>query len=644
MESKRAEELAERITENKALYYNGEPVISDAEYDALEAELRQLDPGHPALSEVGAPPQGRLFDEVRHARPMLSLQKASTAEELERWLERYEGQNLLCAPKFDGVSLAVRYQAGKLTLAATRGDGTLGEDITANLLGSHVEGLPDQLGEPLDLEVRGEIVMLREDFETYNRANPDKPLANTRNGAAGTLRAKDREKVKDRKLCFLAFDVASGEAQLDELSGYGFRTERQLNCQSAEEVREYIAELEEEREELDYDIDGAVIRLADRAEYEKAGFTGHSPRGAIAYKLSPPTAQTELLDVVWQVGKSGTVAPVADIAPVFLAGTTIRRASLHNLTVIGERDIRIGERVILRRAGDVIPQVVGPADPDSRSGSEREIIPPEKCPSCSGPLTEQTESRVLVCQNAAACPAQAVRRLIHWASRDAADIDALGEGWIERLAEAGLAEKPSDLYALDEEQLLSLGEGMGPKLAEKIIASIEGSKSVGLRRALIGWAIPLASKGTAKRLLAAGYTTVDELSGASIEELCHVPDVGDKVAASLAEFLADPQTRAEIERLKELGVELSARDEDLPGETSQETALSGKKICLTGTLSVPRAEMQALLEEAGATCTGSVSKNTDYLLAGEAAGSKLAKAQKLGITVLDEEQARSLIG
>ena len=647
-------ELQATLRRHKELYYNEQPEISDAEYDALEEQLRALVEANPSiadeitvLDQVGAA-ASNLFSDVRHAAPMLSLDKVHDDPALAKFLAKFEDARFALWPKFDGASLSVRYENGKLVQAATRGDGRVGDDITANV--AEIKNLPSKLDSAIDCEVRGEVVMLKSDFATYNAAHPEKPLVNTRNAAAGTLRAKTRSKVADRPLTFYPFDLVGSEATegktlADELTGLGFHVEGYTEVSSVDEVNNYVAELESKRDSLDYDVDGVVIKLADRAAYEAAGSTSHHPRGAVARKLAAEIGETELLEVIWQVGKSGINAPVADINPVFVAGTTIRRASLHNLAMIAERDIRIGDRIQIKRAGDVIPHVIGPVDTSKRSGSETSIERPTSCASCAGPLVEEGESRILRCENVQGCPAQLLRRLIHWAGRSAADIDAVGEKWIAKLVEAGLLSKPSDFYALDSEQLIAAfdGDGMGKRLAEKMVASIETSKSVGLRRTIIGWSIPFASEGTAVRLCRAGYESIEQVAAATVAELEQIEDVGPVVAESLNTFLNLPATQAEITALRAKGVSLDVAAEDVPVEVAADAAFTDKKVVITGTLSVGRNDFKKVLEAAGAKVSSSISKNTDYLVAGESAGSKLTKAEDLGVAVLTEAEARAMI-
>src|SRR5919108_3967587 len=650
--AERIQELARRIEELRDTYYRGEPLVADADYDALEDELRALIAAHPEhtpepnpLDRVGAP--AVLHAPVRHSRPMLSLEKATKAEQVEAFFERFPRQPVVVMPKLDGLSLALVYEGGRLARAVTRGDGTTGEDVTV-LVRALADGIPHALDASGRTEVRGELVMLRSTFAAYNAAHPDKPLINPRGAAAGTIRAKDPAIVAERRMRFFAFDLDTPDGAHadveDALRTLGFDAADMRHCDSAEAAQQAIAAIEARRNELDYDLDGAVLRLADRNAYAAAGTRANSPRGALAFKFAAEEKTTVLADVVWDVGKIGKVAPVAILEPVFVGGTTVTRATLANQQVIRARDVRIGDTVLVRRAGDVIPFVAGVLDAAKRTGEEREIEAPEACPSCGQPLTEQGNSRELYCTNVA-CPAQTVRRLIHWASRAAADIDAIGPVWIERLNEAGLLERPSDFYALDRDTLLSF-ERIADISADRMVESIDRSRAVGLRRALIGLAIPMASDATAARLCRAGYRSLEEVADASEEALQEVEDIGPKVAASLREHLGRDSTRAELARLRELGVDLDVREEDLPARVAADAPLAGKTVVITGAIAdprsgekIPRPTFQRLCERAGATTASSVSASTDMLITGENVGaSKIAKAEKLGVPVVDQEE------
>src|ERR671922_1639760 len=476
--AERIQELARRIEELRDTYYRGEPIVADADYDALEDELRallaappQLAPDPNPLETVGAP--AVLHAPIRHSRPMLSLEKANRPEQVAAFFDRFPGQPVVVMPKLDGLSLALVYEGGRLARAVTRGDGTTGEDVTV-LVRALADGIPHALDASGRTEVRAGLVMLRPTSAAYNAAPPDKPLINPRGAAAGTIRAKDPATVAERRLRFFAFDLdtdngAHADVE-DALRTLGFDAADMRHCDDAAAALAVITAIEVGRNDLDYDLDGAVLRLADRNAYAAAGTRSSSPRGALAYKFAAEEKTTLLADVIWDVGKIGKVAPTAVLEPVFVGGTTVTRATLANQEVIRARDVRIGDTVLVRRAGDVIPFVAGVLDASKRTGAEREIVPPSECPSCGQPLTEQGNSRELFCTNVA-CPAQTVRRLIHWGSRAAADIEAIGPVWIERLNDAGLLERPSDFYALERDALLRF-EGIGEVSADRMLESI----------------------------------------------------------------------------------------------------------------------------------------------------------------------------
>jgi DNA ligase (NAD+) len=659
--SDRVDQLAQDLRHHKQLYYTGEPAISDAEYDALEDEFRALIAEHPELTpavnpleQVGAEFAGELYADARHEVPMLSLEKATTDEELDTFLARFPGETFALWPKFDGLSLSVLYRGGRLARAATRGNGEVGQDVTVNVRGGDVRGMPERLPERVDCEVRGEVVMLRSDWRAYNDAHPDKPLANARNAAAGTLLAKDRAKVADRPVTFYAYDMirlGDGDPDrklADELTDLGFTVEGYAESADPKEVHAYVSRILDSRPDVDYELDGVVIKLVDRAAYAAAGQTGHHPKGAIAFKPPPEVAVTRLLDVDWTPGKTGQLTPRGHVERVFVSGTHIEHVSLHNLAVIAARDVRIGDRVYILRRGDVIPFVSGVVDPAERDGTERVIEPPDACPSCGTPLVIAGESRVVICENSQGCPAQRLRRLIQWCSRAGADVEGLSDARLEQLIGAGLVSTPSDVYRLDYDTLMPDGkarfEGWGERSVRNLLAAIEKSKAVGLRRALVGWSIPLTSEGTAKRICRHGYESIEQLQRATVDELCEVDDVGPVVAHALRTFLDLPATAAEIAALRELGVNLDVRDEDRPIAAPAGSPFDGKTVVITGTLSVDRKDFQALLEAAGARPSSAVSAKTDYLVAGESAGSKLTKAKGLGVRVLTEDEARAMLG
>ncbi|MGI5218946.1 NAD-dependent DNA ligase LigA [Nocardia sp. CA-290969] len=652
----RIQQLADRIMVLRDAYYQGSPLVADAEYDKIEDELRALISAHPGLApdpnpleQVGAP--AVLHAPVRHSRPMLSLEKATTPEQVAAFFERFPGQPVVVMPKLDGLSLALVYENGRLTRAVTRGDGTTGDDVTP-LVRALVDGVPGRIDVAGRVEVRGEAVMLRSTFLAYNTAHPDKPLINPRNAAAGTLRAKDPATVAERRLQFFGFDLDESEGQAAAdleagLQALGIAGAQMRVCMDAGQAQAAITVIEQDRNDLDYDIDGAVLRLADRDAYAAAGTRSSSPRGALAFKFAAEEKTTLLNEVVWDVGKTGKIVPVAWLEPVFVGGTTVTKATLANQEVIRARDIKVGDSVLVRRAGDVIPFVAGVLDASKRTGEEREIVAPTACPSCAQPVIEQGNSRELFCTNVS-CPAQTVRRLIHWASRPAADIDAVGPVWIERLAEAGILEHPSDFYTLTKERLLEF-DRIGDVSAGRMIDSIDASRAVGLRRALIGLAIPMASAGTAARLARAGFASLEDVADAGEERLVAVEDIGPKVAASLIEHLT--RLRPEMQRLRAAGVSLDVRAEDLPPVVAAGAPLADKTVVITGAISDPRSgekvarpTFQRLCEKAGATAASSVSANTDLLITGAGVGdSKLAKAAKLGVEVVDQSEIWTLL-
>src|SRR3954454_5196079 len=516
----RVEVVAARLTELRGAYYRGEPLVADADYDALEDELRGLLAEHPELTpdpnpldQVGAP--SVLHAPVRHERPMLSLDKATSQEQVEAFMARFPGQRVVVMPKLDGLSLSVVYERGRLRRVATRGDGTTGDDVTPTAR-VELEGIPDAVPVTDRLEVRGEAVMLRSTFAAYNGAHPDKPLINPRSGAAGTLRQKDASKATDRRLQFFAFDLfPTGEGDLEQALGdLGMQHPAMYHADTADEAMAAIRAIEAERGKSDADLDGAVLRLADPQAVAAAGARANSPRGALAFKYAAEEKTTVLQDVIWDVGKIGKVAPVAVLEPVYVGATTVKRATLANQEVIRARDVRIGDTVLVRRAGDVIPFVAGPLDPSKRTGAERAIEPPATCPSCGSELEVEGTGRELYCRASDTCPAQAVRRLIHWASRGAADMEAVGPTWIERFSADGLLRTVPDFYALTKDQLLAY-DGMGDISATRMLESIASSRDVGMRRALIGFSIRHTGEGVAARLCRAGFPSVEAVAAAS---------------------------------------------------------------------------------------------------------------------------------
>jgi DNA ligase (NAD+) len=654
---RQAQDLAEQIDRHRGLYARGVPELVDADYDTLEDDLRALLEEHPEVDLEDNPldrpwaPELLPGQTIRHSRPMLSLEKATTPEQLEAFVGRFPGQAFRVTPKLDGISLAVAFQDGELEYVATRGDGRDGERVTekARLV---VLDLPQRVDAPGRVEVRGEAVMLRSVWEAYNDTHPERPLINPRNAAAGTLVHKSPEAcvAEGRTLRFFAFDLLAtdvGEGDISvRLGELGFDVPDVFDASVPEDVHAAVAQIAERRPEYDFDIDGAVIRLASLRAYAAAGATSSAPRGALAWKYPAEERTTTLKAVTWPVGKIGRVVPRAEVEPVFVGGTTVTFATLHNPRLVAERDIRIGDTVRIMRRGDVIPFISGSVV-EQRTGDEQPIELPTHCPSCATELVVRGTGEELWCENLQ-CPAQAVRRLIHWSSRHASDMEGVGTTWIEKLAEDGILQRPSDFYALTVEQLVGY-ERMGDTLATSMVSSIERSKGLGLRRALIGLAIPMASEGVAKRLCLAGYERLEDVAAAGAEELEAIRDIGPKVARSMAAYFAREDVQAEIRALRDAGVDLDVRDEDRPVEVADaaETPLKGATVVVTGAFADPdsgakvaRPEVVRLLEQAGATSASSVSASTTMLIAGANVGAaKTEKAAKLGVQVVEQDQA-----
>jgi len=647
----RIAELAAEVKRLNDLYYGtGDSSLPDADYDAIKDELAALVAEHPELEPADSPlgkvnaPAELTGETIRHARPMLSLAKATGEAQVRTFCERFGGQVFRVSEKLDGLSLSVVYADGKLDYVATRGTGTVGELVTEKVRWV-IPGLPLEIAEPGRVEVRGEAVMLRSVWAAYNENHPDRTLTNPRSGAAGTLMQKDPEAAANAKrlLRFFAFQTDRDGTALD--TPEGFEPAWQRVCEAIDDVIEAIHEVGSRRDALDYDIDGAVVRLHDPAAFDAAGFNSAEPRGAIAFKYPPEEKLTKLISVEWPVGKIGRVPPRAKVEPVFVGGVTVENITLHNPRLIRERDLRIGDTVAVVRRGDVIP-FAGRSLPEKRDGSEQEIVPPTHCPSCGSELEIRGTGEERWCVNLQ-CPAQATRRLMHWASRPAADMEGVGDIWIEKLAEDGTLKRRSDFYDLTAEQLIGY-ERMGEVSAANMVASIEKSKGLGLRRALIGLAIPMASEGVAKRLCLAGYERIEDVAAATADELEAIRDIGPKVAESVAAFFAREDVREEIAALRERGVGLDVLAEDRPVDAAAagDSPLKGKTVVITGAFTDPRSgakvsrpDVTRLVEQAAATTASSVSSSTDYLLAGENVGaSKTSKAEKLGVEVVGQEE------
>ncbi len=654
----RIEDLREQVRyHNRRYHIEDAPEISDAEYDALYAELEALEAEHPELVTPDSPTQRvggeplEGFEEVRHAVPMLSLANARKTEDLREWDARVrrllgpdEEPRYVTELKIDGLAVSLRYENGRFARGATRGNGMVGEDVTQNM--RTVRAIPDRLDdEPPDvLEPRGEVFMRLADFEKLNRrqeAEGKPPFANPRNAAAGAIRQLDSRITASRPLTIFLYGVGEGgeayeshSSMLDALKSYGLRVNPYRVHDSIETVIEECERRAAERESLPYQIDGVVVKVDSREQQRALGTVARAPRWAIAYKFEPLAGRTKLLDVIVNVGRTGALTPQALLEPVNIGGVTISRATLHNEDYIKEKGILIGDNVVVERAGDVIPQVVRPVTED-RDGDERVFEMPTHCPVCGEPVSRPEGEAVTRCVNAR-CPAQALEHIIHWASKGAMDIEGLGEKVATRFFDLGLIKDPADIYHLEAEQISPL-EGFGEKSAENLVRAIERSKEQPLPRVLFALGIRHVGSVTAE-LIAERFSGEDLLRGVSVEQLVEINGVGGVVARAVVEYFALEDNRDLVERLMRVGLHFE-RVRTKPSDGP----LAGKRMVITGTLSRSRGEYVERLEAAGGTFTSSVSKNTDYVLAGEEAGSKLDRARELGVPVIDEADFEELV-
>ncbi|ANU18809.1 DNA ligase (NAD(+)) LigA [Planococcus plakortidis] len=654
----------ERVTElndllrnyGHAYYVLDKPSVPDAVYDQLLNELIELENLYPDLifpdsptQRVGGSPLSN-FEKVRHERPMLSLSNVFNEEDLRDFDKRVrsgagDSVEYVCELKIDGLAVSLHYENGKFVRGLTRGDGRTGEDITANL--RTVRSIPLKLNEPVSIEVRGEVFMPKKSFHALNEDREERGeelFANPRNAAAGSLRQLDSKIAAKRNLDVFIYGIGGdGETyglndhdeSLRYLTELGFKTngERKL-CSSVDDVLQYIEQWTDGRNGLSYEIDGIVIKVNRFLHQQDLGFTAKSPKWATAYKFPAEEVMTTVRDIELSVGRTGVVTPTAILEPVAVAGTTVQRASLHNEDLIRERDIRINDKVIIRKAGDIIPEVVK-ALVEMRSGDELPFEMPTECPACGSELVRIEGEVALRCVNPK-CPAQIVEGMIHFVSRNAMNIDGLGEKVIEQLYREGLIHDISDLYALTKEQLLEL-ERMGDKSASNLIEAIEASKSNSMERLLFGLGIRHVGERGA-RILSEHFGSMDQLMKASLEELIAIHEIGDKMADAVVTYFEKEEVAALVERLRERGVNLSYTGTIVRVEEGA-NAFAGKKIVLTGKLeNMTRQEAGARIEALGGKLTGSVSKKTDLLIAGEEAGSKLDKAQDLGVEVWNEER------
>jgi DNA ligase (NAD+) len=667
-QSTRAEWLRRELAEHNRRYYVlDDPTIGDDEYDALLDELRTIEAETPELrtpdsptQRVGAPPLDR-FEQVEHAEQMLSLGNARNEEELRAWETRIRNHlkrldisaaefSYTTEPKIDGLAISLTYENGIFIRGATRGDGRVGEDVTQNL--RTIKAIPLRIEEAPELiEVRGEVYLPIADFKALNERRAEageSTFANPRNSAAGSIRQLDPALAAERPLSVWCYgigatrglDLATHSEEIEWLAARGFKfnpdTEHHPEIES---VVKRCRWWEERREELDYEIDGVVVKVDERALWRELGVVGREPRWAIAWKFAPTTATTKLLDVVWNVGRTGHLVPFAMLEPVHVGGVTVSTATLHNEEDLARKDVRVGDEVVVMRAGDVIPQVVAPL-PQRRPKGTRRVKPPKKCPACRTPIVKPEDAVFSICPNRAGCPGQSFQHVKHFVSKGAMDIDGLGEKQAMRFLQEGLIEDVADIYELGEEQLTGL-EGFGEVSARNLLAAIDASRSRPFKRVLYALGLPGVGYVTAEAL-ADHFGSIDALHEADPEQIEEVEGVGPIMAVQIAESLADDPTWALVEKLKTKGLRL---EQDASERRASGGRLEGKTFVLTGTLpELTREEAGALIKATGGKVVNSVSKKTDYLVAGENPGSKLAKAEKFETEILDEAGLLSLLG
>jgi len=670
--TERHAQLSAQVAEHNRRYYEEDaPTILDSEYDALARELRSLEAAHPELAGAASPAQtvgGRpspLFEKVRHPTPMTSLDNAFSDDELAHFDEKVaRALNLsagaqafayTCELKIDGLGINLYYVDGELQWAATRGDGEVGEKVTANIAG--IPGIPTLLpGLKGELEVRGEVYMSKAAFLAYNQRAEEEGhalLKNPRNGAAGALRQKDPEETRRRNLSVILYALGKRDGvpagtqwdMLEWLKAQGFATSPySRRVEGSEAAAAYHAEMTAERAHLPFDADGSVVKLDSLHLQGEAGFTSRAPKWAVAYKFPADIEETVVESITVQTGRTGKLTPVAELLPVQLEGSTVSRATLHNEDFIRTLDLRIGDTVRVHKSGGIIPEVLNVVL-EKRGASSVAFVFPAHCPRCGHEATRQEGAAGTFCTNPA-CPAKSTLRVRFFASRDVMDIKGLGERLVEQLVDSGLVKDPADLYSLSAEQIeqLEMGETttggtrkVGRKNAEKLLAEIQASKTRELWRFIRGLGLPFVGEGTSTRI-ARVYGSLQEVQAASVEDLARIPDVGRQTAESIVQGLADPDMRAFIDRLFAAGIQPAASPDVRVGEQ-----LTGLTFVITGTLSRPREAIKAQLEAYGGRVSGSVTKKTSFLVAGENGGGKLEKAQELKVTVLDEAGLSALL-
>jgi DNA ligase (NAD+) len=658
----RVKELRELVRYHRERYYQDDaPEISDADFDELYRELERLEGEFPELvtpdsptQQVGAAP-ATTFAEVEHVLPMLSLDNAFNLEDLLAWGKRIERQitdpvAFVCEPKMDGLAVSLLYEDGELVRAATRGNGYVGEDVTPNV--TTITSVPKELrgdGVPSRLEVRGEVFMPVKAFEALNRRQEEsegRRFANPRNAAAGSLRQKDPRITAQRALDIFCYQPGVKEGgprlrthaeTLDWLRGLGFPVNDEITrFESLDDVYAFSEGMLEHRHDLGYEIDGVVVKVDDLGQREELGATSKAPRWAIAYKFPPEEKTTELRHIMVSIGRSGRATPFAQLEPVFVGGSTVSQATLHNEDEVARKDVRVGDTVIVRKAGDVIPEVVGPVVA-KRPRNAKPWRFPKDCPACGQPLVRAEGEAATNCVNVD-CPAQRWGRIVHFAA--AMDIDGLGEERVRQFIDAGLLSDAADIYWLDVDRLVRL-ERIGEKSAQQLVDNIQQSKSQQLARLLVGLSIPNVGGATAQDL-ARELGHLDRVANASVEELTEVEGIGPVVAQSVHEFFARDRTRRLVEKLREAGVNFEGPTRAAPPDVEQ--TLAGVTVVLTGGLEgFTREEAQAEVEARGGKVPNSVSKKTSYVVVGENPGSKLAKAEQLGVPILDEAAFRKLL-
>ena len=653
----RLNELKTRLNHYAYQYYVlDQPTISDTDYDLLYRELEDIEAAHPEWVTQDSPTQrvgDQLksgFEKIPHAKPMYSLANAFNQTEIEAFIQKIQAQydqpvSFMAECKIDGLAISLTYEKGVFVQGATRGDGTIGEDITQNL--RTIKSIPLKLQSDIDVTVRGEAYMPRDVFADLNRereAAGQGLLANPRNAAAGALRQIDPKEVAKRQLTvFMYSAVVEGDFQaqsqedlFDQLQALGLRTNpfRQV-CHSAQEVMEFIDQVQEQRASLPYDIDGVVIKVNDFTIQDALGFTVKAPRWAVAYKFKAEQVQTIIRDVEWTVGRTGVVTPTAVMDPVQVAGTTVQRASLHNMDLIQELDVRIGDTVVIHKAGDIIPEVVEVLT-DSRPSDSQALPIPRTCPECDHDLVRLDSEVAIRCVNPL-CPAQRLAQLSHFTSRGAMNIVGLGEKVVDKLIRADLVTTPADFYRLTLEDFLTLSNTK-EKSAQKYLQAIDASKSNSLERLIFGLGIRLVgSKGA--RLLAEHFGSMQALSQASAQDIMQIEGIGQMMAEAVVNYFNDPQSEKLHQELSNLGVNMVYLGSQTGQANHSDNPWTGKTVVITGTLQhYTRNEAKEVMMDLGANVTGSVSKKTDYLIAGDQAGSKLTKAQELGVPVLNEEE------